>query len=97
LRRISPSIGDYTFRICGVKPKAARSLGEPEVYCQTLSDDPALGRLCGDEVRPGLPRLEHDMHFESHRQERGGILGSRILHQRMLPDLHSTEDQDDEA
>jgi len=30
------------------------------------------------------------------RQERGGILVSRILHQGRLPELHSTEDQDDE-
>jgi plasmid stabilization system protein ParE len=41
--------------------------------------------------------LEHGMHVVFYRQERGGILVSRILHQRMLPDRHSTEDQDDEA
>lgn len=30
------------------------------------------------------------------RQERGGILVSRILHQRMLPELHSIGDQHDQ-
>jgi plasmid stabilization system protein ParE len=45
---------------------------------------------------PGLRRLEHGKHVVFYRQERGGILVSRILHQGMLPELHSTEDQDDE-
>ena len=43
------SIGDYTLRTWG-KAQAARYLRELEVCCQTLSDNPALGRLC-DEVR----------------------------------------------
>jgi toxin ParE1/3/4 len=88
------SIGDYTLRRWG-KAQAARYLDELEVCCQTLSDNPALGRLC-DEVRPGLRRLEHSKHVVFYRQERGGILISRILHQRMLPELHSIEDQNDE-
>jgi len=88
------SIGDYTLRTWS-KTQAARYLGELEVCCQTLSDNPALGRLC-DEVRPGLRRLEHGKHVVFYRQERGGILVSRILHQGMLPELHSTEDQDHE-
>ena len=88
------SIGDYTLRTWG-KAQAARYLGELEACCQTLSDNPTLDRLC-DEVRPGLRRLEHGQHVVFYRQERGGILVSRILHQRMLPELHSIEDQDDE-
>jgi plasmid stabilization system protein ParE len=43
-----------------------------------------------------LRRLEHGKHVVFYRQDRGGILVSRILHQRMLPELHSIEDQDDE-
>ena len=88
------SIGDYTLRTWG-RAQAVRYLGELEVCCQTLADNPALGRLC-DEVRPGLRRLEHGKHVVFYRQERGGILVSRILHQRMLPELHSTDDLDDE-
>ena len=88
------SIGDYTIRTSG-KAQAARYLGELEACCQTLSDNPALGRLCA-EVRPGLRRLEHGKHVVFYRQERAGILVSRILHQRMLPDRHIDDDQDDE-
>ena len=88
------SIGEYTLRTWG-RAQAARYIGELEVCCQTLSDNPALGRLC-DEIRPGLPRLEHGKHVVFYRQEGAGILVSRILHQRMLPELHSIEDQDDE-
>ena len=88
------SIGDYTLRTWG-KAHAARYLGELEVCCQTLSDNPGLGRLC-DEIRPGLRCLEDGKHVLFYRQERGGILVSRILHQRMLPELHSIGDQDDE-
>ena len=58
------------------------------------SDNPALGRLC-DDVRPGLHRLEHAKHVVFYRHERGGILVSRILHQRMLPDRHIIDDQDE--
>jgi plasmid stabilization system protein ParE len=43
------STGDYTLRTWG-KAQAARYLGEFEVCCQTLSDNPGLGRLC-DQVR----------------------------------------------
>jgi toxin ParE1/3/4 len=88
------SIGDYTLRTRGIK-QAVRYLGELEDCCQTLADNPALGRLC-DEIRPGLHRLEHGKHVVFYRQDRGGILVSRILHQRMLPDIHAIDDQDEE-
>ena len=88
------SIGDYTLRTWG-KTQAAYYIGEPQVCCQTLADNPALGRLC-DDVRPGLHRLEHAKHVVFYRQERGGILVSRILHHRMLPDRHAIDDQDEE-
>ncbi len=88
------SIGDYTLRTWG-KTQAARYIGELEDCCQTLADNPALGQHC-DEVRPRLRRLEHGKHVVFYRQERGGILVSRILHQRMLPDRHAADDQDDE-
>jgi len=41
-----------------------------------------------------LRRLEHGKHVVFYRQVRGGIVVSRILHQRMLPDRHAIEDQD---
>jgi toxin ParE1/3/4 len=87
------SIGQYTLRKWG-KAQAARYIGE--VCCQTLADKPASGRLC-DDVRPGLRRHEHGRHVMFYRQERGGILISRILHQRMLPERHAIDDHHDEA
>jgi len=88
------SIGDYTLRTWG-RAQAARYIGELEACCRMLADNPALGRLC-DDVRPGLRRLEHGKHVVFYRQERGGVLVSRILHQRMLPDRHVIDDQDNE-
>lgn len=80
------SIGDYTLRTWG-KAQAARYINELELCCQTLADNPALGRPC-DDIRPGLRRLEHRKHVIFYRQQHGGILVSRILHERMLPDRH---------
>jgi len=88
------SIADYTLRKWG-KAQVIRYIDELEVRCQTLAENPASGRLCED-VRPGLRRHEHGRHVVFYRQERGGILISRILHQRMLPERHTIDDQDDE-
>ena len=88
------SIGNYTLHKWG-KAQAARYIGELEVCCQTLADNPALVRLV-DHVRPGLHRHEHGAHVVFYRQERGGIVVSRILHQRMLPDRHDIGGENDE-
>ncbi len=88
------NIGDYTLRTWG-KAQAVRYIGELEACCRMLADNPALGRLC-DDVRPVLHRLEHGNHVVFYRQERAGVLVSRILHQRMLPDRHAIDDQDNE-
>ena len=88
------SIADYTLRKWG-KSQAARYISELEVCCQRLADNPAFGRPC-DDVRPELRRLEHGKHVVFYRQERGGIMVSRILHQRMLPDRPATDDQYEE-
>jgi toxin ParE1/3/4 len=88
------AIADYTLRKWG-KAQAARYIDELEVWCQELADNPALGRVCND-IRPGLRRHEHGKHVLFYRQERDGILVSRILHQRMLPGRHALDDQDEE-
>jgi toxin ParE1/3/4 len=87
-------IANYTLRTWG-KAQTARYLAELELFFQTLADNPALGRTC-DEVRTGLRRLEHGMHVVFYRQERSGILISRILHQSMPPDKHNAGDQSEE-
>ena len=87
------AIGDYTLHKWG-KVQTARYLVELETSCQMLAGNPALGRLC-DEVRPGLRRHEHGKHVLFYRQERGGILVLRILHQSMLPERHEIDDEGD--
>ena len=84
------SIGNYTLHQWGTD-QAASYLGELEACCQMLADNPAIGRPC-DDVRPGLRRHEHGEHVVFYRQRRGGILISRILHRRMLPDRPAIDD-----
>ncbi len=83
------SIGEYTLRTWG-EAQALSYLNELEVCCRRLADNPALGRRC-DDVRPGLRRLERSQHVIFYRSDEDGILVSRILHQRMLPDKHLPE------
>jgi plasmid stabilization system protein ParE len=45
---------------------------------------------------PGLHRHEPGTHVLFYRPERGGIVVSRILHQRMLPDRHAIDGEDKE-
>jgi toxin ParE1/3/4 len=88
------SIGDYTLHRWGAT-QAARYLGELEACCETLAKNPGLGRRC-DDVGPGLRRHKHGRHVLFYREERGGIVISRILHQRMLPERHPVDDEFDE-
>ncbi len=87
------SIGSYTLRTWG-ENQALRYIGDLETCCQMLADNPALGRTY-DDVRPGLRRMEIGRHVVFYREDAVGILVSRILHQRMLPERHVIDDQDD--
>jgi toxin ParE1/3/4 len=86
-------IGRYTLRNWG-KAQTDRYIGELEDCCQLLANSPALGRLC-DEIRPGLRRMEQGKHVVFYREESGGIMIARILHQRMLPDKQAVDDDED--
>lgn len=89
-------IGRYTVSTWG-DAQAARYLGELEAFCRMLANNSTLGRSC-DEVRPGLRRMEHGKHVLFYRLHKpSGILVVRILHQRMLPERHAIEDEDDES
>ena len=84
-------IGAYTLQTWGLD-QTIRYLHQLEICCQRLADNPALGRAC-HEIRPGLRRIEHGKHVIFYRQhERGGIVVSRILHRRMLPDRLAIEE-----
>jgi toxin ParE1/3/4 len=84
-------IGSYTLQTWGVD-QAARYIDQLEACCQRLADNPASGRSC-DNVRPGLRRMEQGKHVIFYRQhQRGEIVISRILHQRMLPREQALDD-----
>jgi toxin ParE1/3/4 len=86
------SIGAHTLRTWG-ENRAVRYLGDLEACCQMLADNPALGRTC-DDVRPGLRRMEIGRHVVFYREGTRGILVSRILHRRMLPERHVIDAED---
>jgi toxin ParE1/3/4 len=85
-------IGVYTLHRWG-EDQTLRYLDGLEACCQHLADHPESGRLC-DHIRPGLRRMEHARHVVFYRIEAGGILVSRILHQRMLPERHSIDEEE---
>ena len=80
-------IGAYTLRTWG-EDQAISYIDDLERCCQQLADNPELGRVC-DHIRPGLRRMEYGRHVVFYRIEAAGVLISRILHQRMLPERHS--------
>jgi len=86
-------ISDHTLRTWS-EDQAVRYVDAVGAFCRMLADNPALGRSC-DEVRRGLRRMEMEQHVVFYRQEADGILVSRILHRRMLPERHAMEDEDD--
>jgi len=61
-----------------------------------LARNPPLGRPCED-IRPGLRRFEHGKQVLFYHQEPRGILISRILHQRMLPERHAMDSEEEES
>jgi toxin ParE1/3/4 len=86
------SIGAFTLQTWG-EDQTIRYIADLEACCQMLAGNPSLGRSC-DDVRPGLRRMEHGRHVVSYRENAGGILVSRILHQRMLAERHAIDDDD---
>ncbi|MGH7838513.1 MAG: type II toxin-antitoxin system RelE/ParE family toxin [Candidatus Binataceae bacterium] len=86
-------IGLYSLRTWG-EAQTGRYLSRLEDCCQLIADHPARGRSC-DEIRPGLRRIEEGKHVVFYREEPDGILISRILHQRMLPERQALDDEDD--
>jgi toxin ParE1/3/4 len=87
------SIGAYTLRTWG-ENQAVRYIGDLEACCQMLADNPASGRTCDDVCR-SLRRMEIGRHVVFYREDTRGILVSRILHRRMLPERHVIDDEAD--
>ena len=87
-------IAQYTLRTWG-EEQTIRYIDDLEVCCQMLADNPMLGRAC-DPIRQGLRRMERGRHGVFYREDGGGILISRILHRRVLPERRPIDDDDDE-
>ena len=85
------SIGAYTLQNWGAA-QAERYLDSLEKCAKLLAANPSLGRRCV-WIRPGLHRFEKERHVFFYRRKGDGILVSRILHQSMLPEEHSFEDE----
>jgi toxin ParE1/3/4 len=88
------SIAAYTLGAWG-EDQTVRYIDDLEACCQMLAGNPGLGRNCND-IRPSLRRMERGRHVVFYREYAGGILISRILHQRMLPERQAIDDEDDE-
>ena len=85
-------IGIYTLRTRG-EAQTRLYLLEINNCCQLLADNPGLGRLYGD-IRPGLRRMEEGKHVIFYRDEPGGIVVCRVLHQRMLSETQELDADD---
>lgn len=79
-------IAHYTRDRWGLR-QAVGYIGELRSLCRRLAETPSIGRSCAG-VRPGLHRMESGRHVVFYRMGAEGITISRILHQKMLPDLH---------
>jgi toxin ParE1/3/4 len=86
-------IADYTHRTWG-EAQCARYLDQIEDCCRRLGEHSILGRAC-DRIRPGLRRREQGKHVVFYRRDGDGILVLRILHERMLPELHIAESDEE--
>lgn len=84
-------IATYTLNTWG-QDQTISYMNGLEACCRQIADKPELGRAC-DQVRPGLRRMEFGRHLLFYRKEEGGIIVSRILHQRMLPEGKSLDDE----
>jgi len=82
-------IATYTLETWG-QDQAVRYVDDLEACCRRLADNPELGRAC-EHIRPGLRRMEHGRHVLFYRMEADGILVSRILHHRMLPEAQAID------
>ena len=83
-------IATYTLNTWG-QDQTVSYIDGLESCCRQLANKPQLGRVC-DQVRPGLRRLEYGSHVVFYRLEANGIVISRILHQRMLPERQDLDE-----
>jgi toxin ParE1/3/4 len=85
------SIGKYTLHAWG-EAQAGRYLAALEDCARMLARNATIGRSC-NWIRTGLRRFEIGKHVLFYRRLPDCIFVTRILHQSMMPDQHSFEDE----
>jgi toxin ParE1/3/4 len=85
-------IADFTLRTWG-EAQCALYVDQLEVCLQRLADDPLLGRA-RDRIHPGLRSIGQGKHVVFYKCVGDEILVLRILHERMVPELHVTDDEE---
>ncbi|HVY94306.1 MAG TPA: type II toxin-antitoxin system RelE/ParE family toxin [Bryobacteraceae bacterium] len=87
-------IARYASRQWG-EEQAIRYLDALEGRCAELAQSLSSGRPCSS-IRPGLWRAEQGSHVVFFGRATEGIHVSRILHQRILPEIHEMDDDEPE-
>ena len=85
-------IGAYTLDRWGIE-QCIRYLDALERACERLAQDPKLGRV--HLPRPRYSRFEQGKHVLFFRRQADEVVIVRILHERMLPELHLTGEADE--
>jgi toxin ParE1/3/4 len=84
-------IAAYSLEAWG-EERAIAYINGLEESLRLLAVNPRLGRSC-DDVLPGLRCMESGKHVAFYREEAGGILVSRILHWRTLPERPALDEE----
>jgi toxin ParE1/3/4 len=84
------AITRYTLLQWG-EEQAVRYFDAMEEHCRNLAEGASSGRRC-DSIRPGLWRSEQGSHVIFFRRVSGGIRVIRILHRRMMPEMHQMDE-----
>lgn len=87
-------IGRYTRRRWGLE-QARRYLGELDGCFHLLADHPERGKDA-EFIRPGLWSFRQGHHIIYYRRTGYGVRVIRILHERMLPELHLQENDNED-
>lgn len=85
-------IGDYTLDHWGAD-QAIRYLDSLKRCFDLLAANPEIGRRC-DRLRKGYRRIEHEKHVVFYRLDKEDVLIVRIVHQRVLPENRSMDEQE---
>jgi len=88
-------IGRYTRKRWGLE-QARRYLGELDSCFHRLAECPELGQRA-ENTRPDLRLFRQGRHVIYYRRTEYGIRVIRVLHERMLPELHLQGNDNEDA